>query len=207
MLPQELQRTLETGEFEDEGWLRIIGINLSDDGVKLNLLVNSGLDDGEPQNWLIWCRQVRDYEFKFELCYDIELLEKHILLWPYMQNQFDLFFSGHVENSHAFIGELYEKHHEITKGWLSIEKFINDNVRLNKLITGGHGKLARGPQSLIEEYEKLLIKNGLKASTTGPYPPQYWDGQHWLEQSELLYALVIGNSFVVAETFEFSKGS
>jgi hypothetical protein len=122
-----------------------------------------------------------------------------------MTRRLSAYFSGKCEDLNGVIGALYGRHWELTDGWIPFQRFLNPNVQLAKLITGGSGMLAEGPAPLMLAYEDVMQRFGFSTSHLDAGEPAYWNGETWLEEREKLSALIIDGSYIVAESFIAKK--
>ncbi len=199
---KELNKILESLEFEEDGFLKMVGFDHNSDLLNLNFILNI---EQKIQDWNIICKEPIDYIFKYEISYDVEIMENHILLSPYQQNRFELFFNGKCSNIEKVICDLYEKHKEITNDWFDIKKFLNNEADLNNLLNGSYGKFAEGPDVIINEYESVLNKHNIKTSQLGPYNPKYWDGKYWQDVMDVYKVCIINGSYIIAKDFEAKR--
>jgi hypothetical protein len=110
-------------------------------------------------------------------------------------------FYGKSANPSAVVGGLYERHWELAGKWIPFHRFLNPGVRLTELIAGGFGMLAEGPEPLILAYEEVMQQHGFSTTHRDPRQPVYWGGEGWLAEKAVLSALVLDESYVVAEHF------
>ena len=202
----ELNKILETGEFEDDGYIRLQRVQWLDAAVQVTLDVNTGDEAATHQGWLIESVG-RTFASRFVegVAYDFAIERNHVVLWPFTRPQVQLFFKGNVGDPLSLAGALYQEHRNTTQGWFSFDKFLNQEQHLPKLLSGGYGKLADGPDLLIEKYIHVLRRYGVEPSTLPPRPPKAWDNDRWITIDGNVAALLFGDSFVVARDFTLRR--
>lgn len=203
---QPFHEILGTVEFEDDGWIAIEVARWHGDNLTLGLEARPG-GDALHQHWEIECRGVRSSRLQRDLEGQIELLDEHPLLLPHREVHEQLFISSAPSNANAVAGDLWLAHRAATADWFAPESFFNPNVSLVILLEAGSGLLAEGPRSILEAYEEVLSFHGVRCNRIGGHDPVRWKNGSWMPESEALRVLVIGNSFVVAESFTLSQGS
>ena len=98
---------------------------------------------------------------------------------------------------------IWQVHHQLVGDWFPLSRFINCAHDFAGLVSGGHGKLAEGPEPLITAYQQVMQQHGFTTSLTSR-PPLYWNGEAWVEPGELV-VVVLGSSYVVARGVEAYK--
>jgi hypothetical protein len=134
-------------------------------------------------------------------CYDLELSDDHVLLWPHAAPTSAISFYGKAENPSAVAGALYERHRELVDKWIPLHRFLNPGVQLTDLLSGGYGMLAEGPEQLILAYEEVMQQHGFSTSHREPTARVYWEDHAWHEQTAALSVLILDESYIVAEEF------
>jgi len=135
---------------------------------------------------------------------NFETFKDHPLLWSHNQKHTSLYFGKAASDPHEVLSRLYSLHFRITKGWIPFDKFLNPNVPLIDLCKSTNGLLAQGPLTLLEEYMKLLDTLGMLPSIVGSYPPEGIKGHDGSEGS-IPKVLIVGDSYFVGKTFDFSR--
>ena len=191
-----------TGEFEDNGSLCIEEASAHQDGllVRLRLTLPEGGNDVRS----IYCHQPRSHElFAAEFIDALSVCEDHVLLWPHLQKKTALYFNGRAVDTRSLLGALVETHYRILGEWFPFTKFMNDSMfsPIVDLLGSQSGLLAEGPEQLIASYGEVLTEFGIRHSSPPSRDPSWWDGTRWQPETERLYALVIGRSYVIAPNF------
>lgn len=203
-LNKELDEIISKLEFEEGGGIRITGIDWYSDDVRVEFSINTGVD-GQSQLWEIQINGVRSNLIKSEYADRIELFEEHPLLWPFNQLQTSLYFSRSTARPYELFESLYRVHMQVTKKWFSFDKYINTNVSIIELCKSTAGLFASGPIMLLAAYKKEFETHAMSPTIVGGYDPKNRVNNQWIEEKDQLKVLIIGDSYVVAETFEFSK--
>ena len=186
---------------EEDGSFYLTQAERSAEDIVLSLDITTNRYPDVHRHWQAICSGVREHSLSLGYAHQLQLTEDHVVLWGHTKRKLSIYFSGTCENPDAVIGTLYNRHWELTKGWIPFQRFLNPNVALAKLIAGGSGMLADGPEPLILAYEGVLQKFGFSASHIDAGEPAYWDGKTWLEEREKLSVLVMDRSYIVAEKF------
>ena len=191
-------------DFEDFGSLRIT--NVQSDGDDLRLLLRITADEYPEihKNWQVFCSAVREDSLSLGDHYDLQFFDDHVLLWPYLAPHTSTSFYGKVQDPLTVIGALYQRHRDLVGGWLPLHRFLNSNIALPELISGGFGMLAEGPEPLVLAYEDVMRTHGFTTSHLDPRKPVYWGGNGWLDQRPA-FVLILDESYVVAEQFVASS--
>ena len=196
---EELEQILQTVEFENNGWIKLMRLEQLNETLLLDVEINTGSEDHDHQNWRICCTKPHDFHIERELIYDVEVVRDHVLLWKNYQPSTSLFIKGRIEDYRSVIGALYEKHIEVTGGWYSFGDFdLSDQA--SRVLAAGFGLLARGPSTLVQAYAAILEKYGFDVSMLKHGLPEYHELGGYDYNDELL-VLLLGNSYVVAQGF------
>ncbi|MFN0198630.1 MAG: hypothetical protein ACKVT0_17930 [Planctomycetaceae bacterium] len=197
---QNLLQLMEKLEYEEDGWTSITSANWSGSDLVLQFRVQ--ISDAPPRVWSIHCGRPRSYRIlALENDDLVDLVNDHIVLWPHVQKQGELYFYGTPTDAFALLGELVEKHKEMVGNWFPFDLFLNLPGRVSDIFRSGHGLVAKGPVQLLDAYAKILDNHHIRHSMLPPCDPLFWDGVHWIPESPQLQALLIGESYVVAPSF------
>ncbi len=191
----------ETEDFEGAGGVRFISAKQAPNELHLKIVIV--LNSGSEQPWQIHCFGVRDFKLNGEYSGGLALRSNHPVLLPWIEGTTDLYFSSAASNPFATLGALWESHHKLMGRWAPFENFVNTLSKgVSPLLRASSGKLASGPESLMNAFANVLDEHGIRFSILPPRPPKYWDGEKWINQTTSLHALVFETSYVVAERFE-----
>ncbi len=123
---------------------------------------------------------------------------EHTLVRLHCDLEQDLFFKGSCESVNRLVGELMREHKNVVGDWVAYERYMNSNMNIWRLLEGGYGFLARGPQFLMQVYANVLVKHGITPSFPPPTKSKWWDGEKYIADAGPLSALVIGSTYFVA---------
>ncbi len=203
-LSKDLYDIFETVEYDEDGSVHITGTDRFSDNLRVEFSINTGIG-GHNQLWEIQINGVRTDLIKSDFAYRIELFDEHPLLWPYTQLQTSLYFGRPTNRPYELLADIYQTHLGFTKRWFAFDKFINGNITVTELCKSTSGLFASGPVKLLEEYKKVLEKYDMNPTIIGGQNPKHWTNDKWVEEKERLSVLVIGDSYIVGESFEFSR--
>ncbi len=153
------------------------------------------------REWKILARGVVDYRIE-DAGGDLQFYEDHVLARQHTEQRQDLYFRGVPSSAPEAVGRLLVSHLAATGGWIPFDRYLNSCCPIEDLLKNGSGKLADGPRFLIDAYSLALGTLGLRMTALAPRPPKFWNGQAWIESTNRLATLIIGDSFMVAEGFE-----
>jgi hypothetical protein len=204
---QPLLDTLSTLDFEEFGRLALIAVTWAANDVTLHLVVHQQDHADEP--WRLHCAGVRGSQILNDQGINSLRIEtEHPVLLPHTEPIAELYFSERPSNPDAVVGQLIEAHRGVVGAWFDCLHFFNlgRDRSLRGMLDGGHGKLAAGPQSVIERYAEVLRGAGIAVSSPPSRPPVWWDGTRWVEEVKLLFALILGESYVVSSAVTAERG-
>jgi len=209
----ELMNVIGTPEFEEFGWVRLGGVEWQGEDAVLSLVLSQ--QDEHEQQWQIRCQSVREQRIDHSPVYNnvwLELEDDHVLLWPHVLPQVELYFRGKSAKRVEVLGTLWEKHLELVQGWFPFDRFLKGGPPAMKHLDGGFGLFADGPEPLIRAYAEVLDDYAISASTLPPRAPRVpmrWDGQRWIEFAgpwaggeDRMHVLLFGQTYFVARSFE-----
>lgn len=202
---EELLTITNRGDFFHNGSLNITHIEGSEDAITFFVDVSV---DGEPDihpRWQIACSGVREHALSLGYSDEMWLSDNHILLSSHTARTTSIYFHGKCENPASVTGALYERHWELASKWIPFHTFLNSLMQPTKLIAGGGGMLAEGPEPFILAYEEVMQSFGFSTSHLEPKPPRHWNGEEWVEDQSALLVLILQDFFIVAEKFEAKK--
>lgn len=203
-ISKDLYDIFETLEFEEGGSVRITGTDRYSHDLRVEFSINTGVD-GQSQLWEIQINGVRADLIKSEFADRIELFEEHPLLWPHTKFQTSLYFGRPTKRPYELFADIYRTHLKTTEKWFPFETFVNSNIPIIDLCKSTTGLFANGPVNLLEEYKKELESHEMNPTIVGGHNPKRWTHDQWVEEKKSLRVLVIGDSYVVGETFDFSR--
>ena len=113
----ELLAAVDTGEFEDDGWVHLTGVQWDGDDLRLALTVHTGEHEVPDEHWEIACHSPRAHRLSLVGADTLSLSEEHVLLWPHTQLTLELYFRSPGTDIQSAIGALYERHTELVGHW------------------------------------------------------------------------------------------
>lgn len=163
--------------------------------------------DREDQHWRVLCRTVRDSRIVLEAVHSLRFEMRHPLLLSHIEPVVELYFSSRPSDSDSAVGRLVEAHRSVVGEWYGFHHFFNRayHSSISELLNSGFGKLAEGPQTLMERYAECLRRYGVAMSSPPPRPPVWWNGTTFVKNDEPLYALVLGSSYFVSPSVTATK--
>jgi len=201
----ELHRAMDEVD-EDDCSLSVTGIRwneqkLGDGGSEIDVSLHLVRENLPSSDWTIRCSFVLDYRFEDGSINSIEHVtgDDHPLLARYVDLHASLFFSGAVDNPSDLIGSLLAEHRDRCGTWTSLDSHLQANAAA--ALAGGNGLLASGPRTLLERYATVLERYGLEPSIVGGMPFQELRGGKRQPRTRPAEALLLGSSFVVADSF------
>jgi len=194
-------------DFEDFGSLALTAAEANGDTLRLSLHITGDEYPEIHQNWQVLCSRVREDSLSLGDHYELQFFDDHVLLWPHLALRTSTSFYGKPDNPLAVVGALYQRHKELVGEWLPFQRFLNSEIGLPELVSGGFGMLADGPEPLVLAYEEVMRSHGFTTSHLDPRKPVYWggnrgdDGYQWIEQKAPAFVLILDDSYVVGEQF------
>jgi hypothetical protein len=187
----EFLETIDTEDYYSTGFLNFISIKIGDNNGNLEIIIRIQFAIlSEPgvemtQYWQIDCSQVQKCIISPNTqiyAHKIMLLDKHCLLWDYMQSEKSL-----------------------SIGTALVDQWIPFKISL-KVLMRGNDLLAKGPAEVINAYQQVLEKAGIQCSSYISANPRWYDHEKgWIEEPQDFQALIIGDSYVVASKINAKK--
>ena len=202
-LNNELSELFQTAEFENNGGIHITGTEWYTDDLRIELAIETGLE-GESQFWEVQINGVRKELIKSSYTDKIELFNEHPLLWEYNQEQSSLYFGNKTGRPYELFANIYKIHMLLTNSWIPFEEYVNTGFSIVELCKSTTGLFAKGPINILKAYKGELEIHEMKPTIIGGYYPQEWSNEQNIDEVEL-NVLIIGESYVVAETFDFTR--
>lgn len=205
MIPKELAKALDGLEFEYDGGVLLKSVDWSEETLLLAISIRTGQDDQPDQLWTVRCNGVRKESFCFEWADTLVEEAEHPLLWPYIKDGGSLFFGALNPDRAKLIGDMFAAHFSITGNYFPFGRFINENWLSASKPWGSSGLFAEGPLVILEAFRAVLEKYGATCRITNVCLPKRWTGSEFVPESKDLHILLIGDSFVIAEHFEYER--
>ncbi|OAB38328.1 hypothetical protein [Paenibacillus glacialis] len=190
-MQDRFKRYFQNAIFKDDVYIRPTQITEIDDDIEFTFTVFYYDSSTIVQIWKVVAKAVENYKLSYDFIEDINEFDKHILLWEFLEQHYELYFKGTITNRKELIGEILDKHISFTEGWIDINQFINGSVE--QILKGDSGLFASGPKRLIDKYKEVLESNELSVSLL-PCNKKNNDKK----------IMIFGKSFVVAEDFYYT---
>jgi hypothetical protein len=203
-LNKELEDIFSTFEFEEDGGIHITGTDWFADDLKVEFAVKTGIE-GQNQLWEIQIGGVRDELIKSDITNKLELFEEHPLLWAYNQRQTNLYFGRPTTRPYELFANIYLIHARETNSKIPFAKYFNRQLSMIDLCKSSSGLFVSGPIKLLEAYMEELKNHDMNPTIVGGHNPKRWLNGHQVDETEIVKVLVIGDSYVIGETFDFNR--
>ena len=197
---RELLARVQSVEFEEtESWLYLDSITWSGFS-RLSLAITLCCGDEPPEAWNVSCDCVVAQSFRQHKSSSVDLTVDHPVLWPHNSAHKELYFSSKPSEPAAVFGSLAEAFLELVGPWFPFSRFMNSYVPTTKLLSGGHGLLASGPEPIIDRLAHVLDGYGVRNNVL---PLRY--GRIAFNTDRPVRALVFDDSYVAAHSIEASR--
>jgi hypothetical protein len=203
-LNKELEDIFSTLEYEEDGGINIIGTDWSSDGLRIEFVIKTG-NEGQSQLWKIQIGGVREDLIKSDFADKLELFEEHPLLWAYNQRQTNLYFGRPTDRPYELFVNIYNIHQQLTKNRIPFHKCLNNALTTIELCKSTTGLFAKGPIKILEAYKEELERHNMNPTIVGGHNPKRWLDGHQVDETEIVKVLVMGDSYVIGETFDFQR--
>lgn len=135
---------------------------------------------------------------------ELSVSNHDVALWPFIEKQEALYFTGRADDPNKLAGDLLEAHRVAVHERTDELPFVL-HMPADKLFGGGGGLLIEGPTRIVSAYEEVLRSHELKPSRlprSDGYA--YWDpaADEYITASESLMVGRFGFVQVIAESFQ-----
>jgi hypothetical protein len=186
----------------DEGMydIKVIMVKNPADAFEIDILLKPryGETDFIEEQWTITALKVRKATIDFELGSYLDIKDDHPVLWEYTDKSAELYISSGAENPEKVFHDLYHCHSELFEELVPFKNFLNNQLISSKILQSGRGLLARGPKKFIEKFASILASYHIKYSIYEHKAPT---------EVSSLSVLLINDSYIIAEDFNFQKTS
>lgn len=117
--------------------------------------------------------------------------DDHPLLMDYVEEWRNVYVASAVQNTEPLISRLSQTVAGLTENWRSVHRYLNSGFDTRALLQSGNGLLLAGPRTIADGVSPLLAEYGVVTSILKGRPAR---GSPRV--------LIMGSSFVVAESFE-----
>lgn len=198
-----LLRFIEPQDIDDCDRLTFAQVSFGQQTVELRVHVL--VDYERPAvPWTIRATGVREFELKrshvapqlrFVSDPNLPVLRQHT------DPKVGLCFSAAARSSDEAIVALWKRHRDVAGELIPFNKYLNDLLKLEVLLSRSGGRLADGPEFLMKEYEQVLEAQGMGPTLIDGHPALWWDGFNWVPQVRPLSMFAFDEGYVVAEDF------
>ncbi|MBI4987354.1 MAG: hypothetical protein HZC23_00915 [Rhodocyclales bacterium] len=196
---KDLLNRLST-EFDDvDGWIRIVDADWVADDLRLNVSIKFG-DELEPELWEVECGGVVEERLSSDGAEALTLKPDSPLLMPYTEPEVDLMFSENTLTPEFLLGAVFSCCVETMGKPEYISKFLNLRPTVHGIARSGYGLLGRFPEPVAKAILSSLGTQPIKLKALPRGVPKRWTGSEFVSYPKL-NALVIGESYVIAESF------
>ena len=203
-LNKELEDIFSTVEYEEDGGINITGTHWYSHDLRIEFVIRTG-NEGQSQLWEAQIGGVREDSIKSDFADKLELFEEHPLLWTYNQRQTNLYFGRPTDRPYELFVNIYNIHRQLTRNRIPFDKYLNTALTTIELCKSTTGLFAKGPIKLMEAYKEELERHNMTPTIVGEHKPKRWLNGHQVDETEIVKVLVIGDSYVVGETFDFQR--
>ncbi|NIG55541.1 hypothetical protein [Chitinophaga sp. Cy-1792] len=133
---------------------------------------------------------------------DIFYSDDHPLLWDYNDLQASLYFTGVSADVYKLFWEVKQIEKRLYGHYQYIDRYLNSELEVVKLMKAGRGLFANGPKKLLQEMAKVLADNVLKFSLISEREPSLCDGTRLTAKRQYPSALLVGNSYFIANKID-----
>ncbi len=207
LLPKELGDLIYSLEFEEQGGFRITKIEFNSLFVVYFDVYVGNIED-VVSKWSLSLSDYFDFNIEYEWSEEFEFHEHHPLLLDYIEDKVDLYFSSKANDINSLVADIYKAHHDTTKGWIEVEKYLNMN-NLVAACSARFGLFASGPVSVIQKYKEVLdthgVINNLSVYSSPKFSIKGEEGWKVLQIPQGLKLLMIGESYFISTKFKFEK--
>ena len=194
-LPKELKEILNQIEYVEDGGILINSVELVDDNLEVELILSFGAYDIPNQIWRLNTTEIKKEKIVINWATYPEIYSDHFLLYEFLDSYVELYYNSKAIDSERLFIELYTKHEALFGKWIDFESYIYVPKGYSMLCSAQNGLFARGPKTILKEYEKCLISNGIKTTYIGEIESEY----------KMLKLLILGDSYFIGENFEFKR--
>lgn len=205
ILPKELLKVIENDELEWDGGAVITALDYFEDDAKIELSILLNRSEEKRQFWEIQIDGIRNENIKREWAEDIVAYDQHYLIKEQNDVNSELYIKKRALDSNKLLHDLYIHFLSKFQHEIPFDKYLNKTGDIDLLLKMNNGLFAKGPKFLLQEIDFVLKNNACETYFLGEVTPKRWVNNQWIDESSDLIALVIGESFFVAENFTFER--
>lgn len=201
MLPIELKKMFDEIPMDDCSFSLIRADCQAE--LSLDFTLSNYSMDGTSQTWRVTTTGYKECRVKFGSADFIEITDDAPVLWQFTDFHGELFFTGKIKEPEKLFVDLYRTHKKLFDDYRPFDLSFDGNSLFVANTMYSNGQICKGPRMMLEQYGQCLERNGLKFSIVGKWrwvPPFDATSESLANR---LKALLLGDSFVIAEDFNF----
>jgi hypothetical protein len=188
--------------------LRVRGFERKPEGVEV--LVDASAGDSPLGRWRVLVADCVDFDSMEAPAHSVCVLRKHPILWRHQRPEMEMHVVGTVANLAGAMVALVAAHDGavldacmgVGQRWIHMEHFTGPRQAVEALLRDGGGRIARGPERLLERYAKALDLAG--ARTTLMSLPGRWARRK--DRPKDLKVLFVGESYAIGTSLHCREG-
>lgn len=198
-LPDELMKTLNCREFDDEAGLLIESLNYVEQDLYFNFSINFYEKETDPHLWEVVVKNIEEECIKRDWTQNLSIYTEHILLLKYHDPYMELYLKGTTNQDEKLFIEIYNSINALSDNPDHISEYILPPQAIYKLCNQGDGLFARGPKTVMKLYADKLTKHNIK--------PIFIGDENKKNKDAGLKLLELGKSYFVGSDFLFKRKS
>jgi hypothetical protein len=204
VLPKELENIFEEYTEDDYSLFLIKATAEPEFSFDFQLQVQDINQKGEiSQTWTVETVGYRKCQLFFGWADFLKISTDNPLLWEFTDTHGELYFSGKIKNPEKLFVDLYKTHKTLFGKYQSLYLPFSEEALSSGNVPYSNGQIAKGSRKLLEHYASCLKQNGLNYSIVGEWRSTVWDGFKNVPESQDLQVLFLGDTYVIAEKFNF----
>lgn len=191
-----LLESLATEDPDEQAFLALESASLAES--KLTIVLVATREGSPPARWELRCHGVRKHVIRLGGFDRLEVVHEHPVLWPFTEPHAEVSFYGKPASIDGLVGEIFKAHIRVADRRTPFR--IEPEV-----LEGGFGVLAQGPLALMRAYHEVLARHPMKPALLTLGPPKRWDGARWMPEESELIALLMDDSYAIAESIDAQR--
>lgn len=191
MLPESLHNILTAVNYPEFD-LNILKLDATADPLRIECVIRDTESSNDQTKVLLTTYRWKDFHLNAGSLYtsNIQLKDNHPLLWEFTDTQCELYITAVAPEQVGKIAfDLLQIQNDVF-GKYQLQDFLHLSI-----LTQGYGLIKKGSKKLLTAFATSLQKNGVSANLIGDIEPS--------EENQLLKILFVGQSYFIAENFEF----
>ena len=206
IFPIELQNLLVKSEIEWDGSINITSIDYYGDDAKIELSFNDDRRGRLKQLWEIQLSGIREERIVRQPADTMIAYSEHFLIDEQQGNTIELYVKAKPSQTGDAFMEVYQYFYRTFQGFIPFEKYLNvKSTGADSSFDKDLGLFAHGPKFIMSEIKSILDSNGYSSYLAMERENTIQSETGWVKDDLNLFALIIGDSFFVAETMSFQR--